>query len=183
MPGIAAIVRLLRPRCGATDSTCCSPTIVGTAAIPARQPRRVLRPTPVRRASTFSDGRMSILRASSISVNRSVPRSQYAWRSSILRSPFASLTLVGQFHYPVLPVRLLLRDRFPSIERAPLIQSPVLIIAGTLDTIVPIDHTRRLHDAITAPKAWVEIVADHNDGALLEGDEMIQAIIRFLRRP
>jgi pimeloyl-ACP methyl ester carboxylesterase len=101
----------------------------------------------------------------------------------ILRSPFASLTHVGQFHYPVLPVRLLLRDRFPSIDRAPLIQSPVLVIAGTFDTIVPIDHTRRLHDAITAPKAWIEIAADHNDGALLDGEAMIDAIVRFLKRP
>lgn len=101
----------------------------------------------------------------------------------VLRSPFASMTLVGQHHYPMLPVRLLLRDRFPSIERAPQIRCPVLVIAGTSDTIVPIDHSRRLYDAITAPKMFVEIDADHNDESLLDGEQMIQAIVRFVNTP
>jgi fermentation-respiration switch protein FrsA (DUF1100 family) len=100
----------------------------------------------------------------------------------ILRSPFASMTLIGQHHYPVLPVRWLLRDRFPSIDRASQIRSPVLVIAGTRDSIIPIEHTRRLYDAITAPKTWLEIAADHNDDALLDGREMIQAIVKFLSR-
>jgi fermentation-respiration switch protein FrsA (DUF1100 family) len=98
----------------------------------------------------------------------------------ILRSPFASLGEIGSYHYPLLPVRLLLRDRFASIDRAPLIRSPVLTIAGTRDGIVPIGHSRRLYDAIAGPKTWVELAADHNDTALLDGEEMIQAIVGFL---
>jgi uncharacterized protein len=100
----------------------------------------------------------------------------------VLRSPFASLALVGQYHYPVLPVRWLLRDRFPSIDLVSQIRSPVLVIAGTQDSIVPIHHTRRLYDAIIAPKTFVEIAADHNDAALLDGPEMIQAIVNLSRR-
>ena len=101
----------------------------------------------------------------------------------ILRSPFASLTSIGQYHYPMLPVGLLLRDRFPSVDRAPQIRCPVLVIAGTSDSIIPIDHTRRLYDAIAAPKTFVEIDADHNDQALLDGEPMIEAIVRFVRKP
>jgi uncharacterized protein len=101
----------------------------------------------------------------------------------VLRSPFASLTSIGQHHYPLLPVGLLLRDRFPSIDRAPQIRCPVLIIAGTSDGIIPIDHARRLYDAITAPKRFVEIDADHNDESLLDGEQMIQAIVRFVSKP
>jgi fermentation-respiration switch protein FrsA (DUF1100 family) len=100
----------------------------------------------------------------------------------ILRSPFTSLADVGQHHYPWLPVRLLLRDRFASIARAHQVRCPVLVIAGRRDTIVPIDHTRRLYDAVVAPKTFVELAsADHNDYALLAGDEMIESILRFLR--
>jgi len=98
----------------------------------------------------------------------------------VLRSPFASLTLVGQHHYPMLPVALLLRDRYPSIDRAPRIQCPVLVIAGTRDLVIPPDHTRRLYDAIVAPKTFVEIEADHNDEALLDGTEMMKAISGFI---
>ena len=35
----------------------------------------------------------------------------------ILRSPFTSLSDVGQTHYPFLPIGLMLRDRYPSIDR------------------------------------------------------------------
>jgi hypothetical protein len=98
----------------------------------------------------------------------------------ILRSPFASLAEVGQYHYPILPVRLLLRDRFASIDRVQQIRAPVLIVAGTQDAIVPIEHSRHLYDAIVAPKTLVAISADHNDQELLDGDRMIQAIVRFL---
>jgi uncharacterized protein len=100
----------------------------------------------------------------------------------VLRSPFASLAIVGQHHYPVLPVRWLLRDRFASLDRAHQIRSPVLVIAGTRDSIVPIEHTRRLYDAIVAPKTLVELSADHNDEMLLDGGVMIQSVVAFLNK-
>ena len=100
----------------------------------------------------------------------------------ILRSPFTSLADVGRHHYPLLPVRLLLRDRFASLARAHQVTCPVLVIAGGRDAIVPIDQTRRLYDAIVAPKTFFEIPsADHNDYDLLAGDEMIESILRFLQ--
>ena len=100
----------------------------------------------------------------------------------ILRSPFTSLADIGRHHYPLLPVRLLLRDRFASIDSADRIQSPVLVIGGARDTVVPIEYTRRLYAAVAAPKILVELPgADHNDYELLAGDEMIASILRFVR--
>ena len=34
----------------------------------------------------------------------------------VLRSPFTSMADVGSYHYPILPVRLLLRDRYAAID-------------------------------------------------------------------
>jgi len=100
----------------------------------------------------------------------------------ILRSPFTSMVDVGGYHYPLLPVRWLLRDRFPSIDRASHIRCPVLVIAGDRDSIVPIDHTRRLFAAFPGVKTLVEIPgADHNDESLLDGETMIDSILRFIR--
>lgn len=100
----------------------------------------------------------------------------------ILRSPFTSMSDLGQHHYPLLPVRLLLRDRFAAIDKIPPIRVPLLVIAGGHDRIVPIENSRRLYDAATAPKTLVVLPnADHNDYELLAGGEMIQAIVRFLR--
>ena len=100
----------------------------------------------------------------------------------ILRSPFTSLADIGRHHYPLLPVGLLLRDRFASIDSAHRIQSPVLMIAGDRDVVVPIAYTRRLFAAVVAPKTLVELPgADHNDYELLAGNEMIQAILGLVR--
>jgi fermentation-respiration switch protein FrsA (DUF1100 family) len=100
----------------------------------------------------------------------------------VLRSPFTSMADVGQHHYPFLPVRLLLRDRFAAIDQIPLVGAPLLVIAGGRDRIVPLEHSRRLYDAAAAPKTLLVIPgADHNDDELLAGDQMIQAIVRFLQ--
>ena len=100
----------------------------------------------------------------------------------ILRSPFTSMADVGQHHYPFLPVRLLLRDRFPSIDRIHLIRSPLLVLAGARDRIVPTRQSQRLYTAAADPKTIVIVPeADHNDYELLAGNEMIQTIVRFLQ--
>jgi fermentation-respiration switch protein FrsA (DUF1100 family) len=95
----------------------------------------------------------------------------------VLRSPFTSLVDVGQVHYPYLPVSWLLRDRFDTLSSIAALQSPLLVIAGDRDAIVPLDQSRRLFDNAPAPKRLVIVAgADHNDSALLVGDDMLAAI-------
>ena len=102
----------------------------------------------------------------------------------VLRSPFTSMVDVGRMHYPMLPVRWLLRDRYASGERIAQIGSPLLVIAGDRDSVIPLDQSRRLYDASSASPKELLIVpgADHNDAALLDGDEMITAVDAFLQR-
>ena len=100
----------------------------------------------------------------------------------VLRSPFTSMADVGQHHYPFLPVRFLLRDRFAAIDQIQRIRVPLLVIAGGHDRIVPVENSRRLYDAAVAPKTlFVLPDADHNDDELLAGDEMVRAIVHFLQ--
>jgi fermentation-respiration switch protein FrsA (DUF1100 family) len=100
----------------------------------------------------------------------------------VLRSPFTSMSDLGRRHYPFLPVRLLLRDRFAAIDQIRQVHVPLLVIAGANDRIVPIDNSRRLYEAAIAPKTLLVLPdADHNDYDLLAGDEMIQAVVRFLQ--
>jgi uncharacterized protein len=99
----------------------------------------------------------------------------------ILRSPFTSMVDVGRIHYPLLPVRLLLRDRYPSIDRVPRLRCPLLVIAGNRDSIVPLEQSQRLYDAAVSRKS-IEIIdgADHNDTSLFDGERMMRAITQFL---
>jgi fermentation-respiration switch protein FrsA (DUF1100 family) len=99
----------------------------------------------------------------------------------VLRSPFSSAVEVGRFHYPWLPVRWILRDRFLSIERIGRVASPTLFIAGDEDRIVPASQTSALFDAAREPKALMMMPgADHNDEALAEGPEMIARVVSFV---
>lgn len=100
----------------------------------------------------------------------------------VLRSPFTSLVNVGLLHYPFLPVRLFLVDRYPSIDRIGLLTCPVLIVAGERDRIIPAEHSRRLYEAASGQKRFVLIPgADHNDFDLLAGEQFISEVLRFLK--
>ena len=99
----------------------------------------------------------------------------------ILRSPFTSLPDVGALHYPWLPVRWLLTDRYPSIERIGSVHVPVMVIAGDRDDIVPEALSRRLYDAANEPKRYVLVPgAGHNDPELQDGRQMLAEIDGFL---
>jgi fermentation-respiration switch protein FrsA (DUF1100 family) len=99
----------------------------------------------------------------------------------ILRSPFTSLTDVGRLHYPWLPVKWLLTDRYGSAARVAQLTVPLLVIAGERDQIVPAALSRRLYDAASAPKRFMLVPgADHNDAALLNGPQTVDEILRFL---
>jgi uncharacterized protein len=99
----------------------------------------------------------------------------------VLRSPFTSLADVGAAHYPWLPVRRLLLDRYPSIDRIAAVRAPVLVIAGDCDDIVPMSLSRRLYDAAGDPKRFVVVPgAGHNDPELVDGRQMMAEITGFM---
>ena len=99
----------------------------------------------------------------------------------VLRSPFPSLAEVGRKHYPFLPVRLLLRDRFSCADRIARVSCPVLVLAAEDDAIIPVEHSRTLFDAAREPKRLVVIPgAGHNDYELLAGDRLVSEVLRFL---
>jgi fermentation-respiration switch protein FrsA (DUF1100 family) len=101
----------------------------------------------------------------------------------VLRSPFTSMTDVGQHHYWWLPVRWLIQDRYATIDLIGRVRSPLLVIVGERDSIVPVEFSRRLYEAAKEPKTILSMPdADHNDYELLAGEEMIEGIVRFLRR-
>ncbi len=99
----------------------------------------------------------------------------------VLRSPFASMVDIGSLHYPFLPVRWLLTDRYPSIDRVPGLRCPLLIVAGEADAIVPVTQSRKLYESAPQDRSRFVVLegAGHNDYALLAGERMIGEIDRF----
>jgi uncharacterized protein len=98
----------------------------------------------------------------------------------VLRSPFMSLPDVGRVHYPFLPVRTLLRDRYPVLETMPGIHVPTVVVLGTSDSIIPAEQSRAVASAAPELLRLVEIRgADHNDFALLNGPELVDAVVEL----
>jgi fermentation-respiration switch protein FrsA (DUF1100 family) len=107
----------------------------------------------------------------------------------LLRSTFSSLPDVASYHYPWLPVRWLLLDRYQADEQISKVTCPILHIHGAQDTIVPIQFGRKLFAAAPEraanglPKRFVEFAeADHNDILLVAEREFRQAVGEFLER-
>ncbi len=98
----------------------------------------------------------------------------------VLRSPFTDLASVGQIHYPFLPVRALLKDRYPVAEYVARVTVPITVVYGTKDTIVPPEESRRSVAGAHGPIRLVAVEGvEHNDPALLNGNALMQAVMEL----
>ncbi|PXY32747.1 hypothetical protein BAY60_05600 [Prauserella muralis] len=94
----------------------------------------------------------------------------------VLRSPFTELAAVAQRHYPFLPARLLLWDRFPVVNHVSGTNTPTTVVYGTEDGIVPPEQSLAVARAGNARTVAVE-GAGHNDAVLLDGTAFVDAIV------
>ena len=100
----------------------------------------------------------------------------------ILRSPFTNLADVGAHHYPWLPVRALIRDRFPVLEHFASSDVPVTVIYGDQDSVVPSELSARVADGIPSLSERLVLPGvDHNDQAMF-GSRVIDAVVRLAGR-
>ena len=99
----------------------------------------------------------------------------------LLRSPFTDLPAVARAQLPFLPTGLLMKDRFPVEDDVTQLDVPVTVVLGTDDSIVPVDQSRAV--AVAADAELVEVRgADHNDRVLLDGDELVDAVVALAER-
>ncbi|MFI6504201.1 alpha/beta hydrolase [Nonomuraea typhae] len=98
----------------------------------------------------------------------------------LLRSPFTDLADAGRHAYPFLPVRPLLRDTFPVKAQLRTVHAPITIVYGSADTIVPPALSR---SAAPPGAVLVEVPgAGHNDQTLLDGPELMAAVVDLAQR-
>ena len=99
----------------------------------------------------------------------------------VIHSPFTSVADMARTMYRFLPVSVLVRARFDNLATVPSVRSPVLVLHGTDDEIVPIEMGRRVHGAVTAPSHMVELEgATHNEPHHDPGEPYFDALREFL---
>tara|TARA_B100001109_G_C18842843_1_gene465392 strand:- start:1323 stop:1835 length:513 start_codon:yes stop_codon:yes gene_type:complete len=70
----------------------------------------------------------------------------------ILESPFTSMIDAGASKYPIFPIRLLLKDKYESDKKIKNINSPILIMHGEADRIVPFWMGKKMYELANKPK-------------------------------
>lgn len=85
-------------------------------------------------------------------------------RHLVLVTPFDSLAAVAQSHYPVFPVRLLLKDHYDSVTRLTRYRGRLLVLRAGHDVVVPPPHTDQLLAAFKGDAQVVDFAtAGHDD--------------------
>lgn len=86
----------------------------------------------------------------------------------ILESPFLSVQAMAQRTLP--GSGFLFRTRFDSLAKISRLRTPLLVLHGDSDEVVPHEHGRRLFEAASEPKAFYTITgARHNDTYMAGG--------------
>ena len=82
----------------------------------------------------------------------------------LLITPWDRMEHVAAPHYPLLPVKWLMRDHYDSTDHLASFGRPVLVAIAAQDSIVPPQFGKALYDALTEPRQLAVIKgADHND--------------------
>ena len=91
-------------------------------------------------------------------------RQREATAGLLLVTPWNRLDQVAAHHYPWLPVKWLLRDRYDSASHLASFGHPILVAVAEQDSIVPARFGSALYAAISTPKQLKVIKrAEHND--------------------
>ena len=97
----------------------------------------------------------------------------------ILETPFTSMTDAARKFYPYIPVELLLKDKFDNKKKIKNINSPILIMHGENDQIVPFDMGKKMYEIANEPK--YSYFTKH-DNHMMEFDEnLVKALKSFLK--
>jgi fermentation-respiration switch protein FrsA (DUF1100 family) len=102
-------------------------------------------------------------------------------RGVVLEGTPASIVDIGAARYPMFPVRWIIRNPFNAIDRVRGIRVPILFLHSPEDAVVPFAEGRRLFDAATAPKTFVEVRGGHIESSEVDRDVFYGAVRSFLQ--
>ncbi len=97
--------------------------------------------------------------------------------SMVLRSPFLDLPAAAAHLYPVLPVRLMLWDRFPVRDLVPALDVPITVVLGDADRTIPPQQSLAVAAAARSGTVVRVAGADHNDPVLASGPAVVDAAL------
>jgi uncharacterized protein len=106
---------------------------------------------------------------------------RFANQALILESPFVSIREMARSVCPFLPVGPLLQTRYDVVEKIRRIKTPLLVLHGDRDEIIPFAQGELVFDAAPQPKKFYRIAgAGHNDTYIVGGNRYFQELKNFI---
>ena len=96
----------------------------------------------------------------------------------ILESPFTSMIDAGKNKYPYLPVRFLLKDKYESHKKIKNIKSPILIMHGKVDNIVPFYMGKKMYELANKPKYYY--FSEYDDHMMEYNEKLLNQLKQFI---
>ncbi len=100
----------------------------------------------------------------------------------ILEGTFTRLRDMASVALPLPGLGRWIPDMYPTLDRIGQIHSPLLIIHGEADEMIPVEHAHRLFAAAAEPKSLYLVPgARHNDTPFVGGSAYVERLRRFAR--
>ena len=96
----------------------------------------------------------------------------------ILETPFTSMVNVGKTKYPFFPVSFLLKDKYESDKKIKNIKSPILIMHGEVDKLVPFWMGKKLYSLANEPK--YSYFSKYDDHMMEYNEKLLNELKKFI---
>jgi len=103
---------------------------------------------------------------------------EFDFSGIILESPFTSMIDMAKKYYPYLPVKFLLKDKYESKNKIKNLKSPILVLHGRKDKIVPFYMGEKIFEMANNPK--FKYFTDLDDHMMDFNDKLINEIDSFI---
>ena len=97
----------------------------------------------------------------------------------ILESPFTSMEILAQKYYPYLPAKIILKDKYKSIEKINKIKFPMHVMHGKMDNIVPFYMGEEIFNKYSGVKS--NYFNDNDDHMMEFNKDLIKSIDIFIK--
>ncbi len=101
-----------------------------------------------------------------------------SYAAVILESPYTSILDMGKISFPYLPISLILKDKYNSIEKLKNIKTPTLVLHGKKDTLVPFRMGKEIFDNLNTKKR--SHFVDEDDHMMKFDQNMRSVISEFI---
>ena len=96
----------------------------------------------------------------------------------ILESPYTSMIDMGKRFYPFLPIRILQKDKYSSLKKLKKVKSPILVLHGKSDKLVPFYMGKKIYDAANEPKYYY--FPEFDNHMMTYDENMLKTLSNFL---